>query len=130
MHELEREDFLLFIDWITHRATMAKWAFTDKISYDGQEYNLFKHYRELSMDSIQAHARSYLLAKGRYAQDSYQMYQCLRASLTTDAIKRLLTKSKEFHVQSDPNTKEVIPDGAAYFKVITKLAKKPRQMQP
>ena len=101
-----------FLSSFKDRARSAAWTSTLTVTQDGQQYFLPDHYGTLTVDSIRAHATNYIGTPTRNAQNSDQIYQCLKNSLTPTAKNSVQTKIKTYTVNG-------VPDGLLYFKAIT-----------
>jgi hypothetical protein len=64
-------------------------------------------------------AVTYLTAGGRMSQDSEQLYQCLRSSLTKEAFSRVMTEKDKFQVNIGGNT---LTDGPLFLLTLISLA--------
>jgi hypothetical protein len=81
----------------------------------GVLYNLVSQYGSVSIEQVRVHALSYNGTPSRHAQNSDQIYVCLAASLTDEAMQRVALDANKYTIGDDC-------DGLLYFKVIVGLA--------
>ena len=89
------------------------------IAVNNENKNLCEHYGEITCQQVQAAATMYLTANNRDAQNSDQIINCLRKSLTTKAYARI-TNDKEHYVINVHN--EDIYDGPCFLKTLIDIA--------
>lgn len=104
-----------FVQDFKDRAGRANWNSTLIITYNGAQHNLATHYGLIDTEAIRAHAMTYSGTATRNAQNAFQIYECLGATLTKEAKVKVDTLQNIYTVQGQP-------DGFLYFKAIVKLA--------
>jgi len=77
------------------------------------------HYGEIPGLSVRNAATAYLTAGGRMSQDSEQLYQCLRKSLSKDGLSRVMNEKEKFQV---PIGGDMLTDGPLFLLTIVSLA--------
>ena len=77
------------------------------------------HYGEVPGIVVRNAATAYLTAGGRMSQDSEQLYQCVRKSLTKDAFSRVMNEKDKFQVNV-AGTLQI--DGPLFLLTIISLA--------
>jgi hypothetical protein len=77
------------------------------------------HYGEIPGLSVRNAATAYLTAGGRMSQDSEQLYQCLRKSLSKDGLSRVMNEKEKFQV---PIGGDILTDGPLFLLTIVSLA--------
>jgi hypothetical protein len=78
---------------------------------------LTKHYAELSLTQVRAHAQSYQDAGKRKAQNAEQLLLCLQASISKSVYNRIHQLQSKFTITRQPEGDAVL-DGVCYLKVI------------
>jgi hypothetical protein len=81
----------------------------------GGQANLLTKYGIVSELEVMAHVVTYANTQTRQAQDSFQMYHCIHASLEPEALDRVLLQQDRYLVNGEPH-------GPLLFKVIVSLA--------
>jgi hypothetical protein len=81
----------------------------------GVLYNLVSQYGSVSIEQVRAHAQTYNGMQTRHAQNADQIYVCLAALLTNEAMQRVALDANKYTIGDDC-------DGLLYFKVIVGLA--------
>jgi hypothetical protein len=105
----------LFVDTFRKRANSANWSSTLQVSLNGTNYDLTDNYGFLTFDQIRTHVMTYVNTQTRDYQNSYQIYECLFATLTDDARTKVATRHNEYTVLDQP-------DGLLFFKAIIATA--------
>jgi hypothetical protein len=106
---------LAFLDDIEQKALRYGWN-TNLLSISNQanppiRFNLLQSHRRLTIENVQAHARTYIGTQTRLAQDASMMYEFLRDSLTEGARARLATESAKYTIEG-------VRDGPSYLKTL------------
>jgi hypothetical protein len=65
--------------------------------------SLLESYGRISLERIRAFERTYIHTEEREAQDTAMMSKCLLASLTEDALARVMLVEDEYHVGGEPS---------------------------
>lgn len=85
--DLETNNFTSFVDNLHSRAIEQGW---DKalllVTQDGTDYNILKNYGTLTHASALTHANKYAFQESRLAQNSTNLFNCLEATLTKEAL--------------------------------------------
>ncbi|KAI2496052.1 hypothetical protein MHU86_18473 [Fragilaria crotonensis] len=80
---------------------------------DEREENLIENYGTLTLEQVVISELQYIEEEGRPAQDTYMLYKCLMASLTTDAKKKVSIWSSQYRIGENN-----VCSGVALLKVI------------
>ena len=80
---------------------------------------LVEQYGEIPPLVVTNAAVAYLTAGGRMSQDSEQLHQCLRSSLTKEAFSRVMTEKDKFQLNIGGN---ILTDGPLFLLTIISLA--------
>jgi hypothetical protein len=133
--DLSSGRLLTFLSMFTKRA--KEWGWNSpvlgilNIPEDANDVNsptdsLLENYGQISMQRIRAFEQTYIHTPERTAQDTEMMSKCLLASLTEDALARLMLVEDEYHIGGELEEfkmyKQAQPKGKA-FKGKTKDAK-------
>ena len=85
--DLETSNFTSFVDNLHSRSIEQGW---DKalllVTQDGTDYNILKNYGTLTHASMLTHANTYAFQESRLAQNSTNLFNCLEATLTKEAL--------------------------------------------
>lgn len=107
-----------FIEEFSIRAINFGWHTVFEIPNDLNELepvqhttNLLSNYGDISLEHIQEHARTYVTAHSRAAQDSYMAFNCLLSSLSATAIDRITIWRDQYMING-------VPSAACLFKII------------
>ena len=111
MFDVEERSVQTFIETLINRAVMAGWddGTGNIIMFDNR--NLLTAHGTLTLEEIQTEAATYVNQATRRAQNSYQMYICIMASLTEDGRAKILTEAEHYTVNG-------IYSGPLLFKVL------------
>ena len=93
------EDLPLFLGELHDRAQEYNWDPILLVPKGGDHANmkhLIESYGELTYADIRQHAETYVHSKTRMAQDSFLLYLCIKNSLTTEGLKKVLFFSHSF----------------------------------
>jgi hypothetical protein len=118
--DVESSQVVLFCEALKSRAQDSGWALGagDIINIpdgDGDKHNLLMEFGCLTKEEIKSHVTSYLDANGRKAQNSTQMLNCLKASLTDAGWLKIMSEADKYTV----NGKE---SGPLLFKLLMQTA--------
>jgi hypothetical protein len=69
----------------------------------GDADNLMNAYGTIPMARVRAFVAMYIQTKARAAQDSYQMYLCIMATLTKEANSRIVLQKDQYYVNEIPS---------------------------
>jgi hypothetical protein len=78
-----------------------------------REENLIENYGTLTLEQVVISELQYIEEEGRAAQDTYMLYKCLMASLTSDAKKKVSIWSSQYRIGENS-----FCSGVALLKVI------------
>ena len=78
---------------------------------------LTKHYAELSLATVRAHAQKYQDEARRSAQNAEQLLLCLQASITRTVYNKIYQFETKYTITREPE-KENVWDGVCYLKVL------------
>jgi ABC-type transporter Mla subunit MlaD len=84
--DLETSKFPRFIDNLNSRAIEQGWNSLLAVPHGGIDMNILRNYGTITYPSILAHANSYAFQDVRLAQNSTNLFNCLEATLTDDAM--------------------------------------------
>jgi len=112
----EPQGIKVFLSALEDRAMVSGWDFVLEIPKDianihDNLVNITQHYGEVTLEQIRVHATSYVMNRGRGAQDSMQLYQCLMNSISKEARARVMVWKKDYYIGE-------LPSGSALLKVI------------
>ncbi|KAI2497326.1 hypothetical protein MHU86_17199 [Fragilaria crotonensis] len=82
---------------------------------DNARENLIDHYGSITLERIIETEEENVVNHGREAQDTYMLYKCLMASLTTDARKKVTIWSSQYLIGNDEDS---TCGGVAPLKII------------
>jgi hypothetical protein len=108
--DLSSGRLLTFLSMFTGRAKEWSWSSPVlgilNIPENANDLNsptdsLLKGYGQISMDCIRAFKATYIHTEERAAQDTNLMHKCLLASLTEDALARIMLVKDEYHVAGE-----------------------------
>lgn len=121
---LEPEDLQSFMLLLDARVQSSNWK--DMLTYQAvnqqgvlQPMYLVTHYGEVPGLTVRAAAIAYLTAGGRMSQDSEQLYQCIRKSLTKAALSRVMNEQEKFMVIIAGTS---LTDGPLFLLTVVSLA--------
>ena len=77
--------------------------------------HLIDSYGTITLENVRAHAETYVATQTRVAQESYQLYHCIMASLSKAAQNKVLLMEDEYYVEVGGNK---YPSGTALLRVI------------
>lgn len=114
-----KESFLLALSL---RAQDQEWMTPNKtgvldINIGGAKYPLCEHYGSLTLRQVTLHVESWFSAQGRESQDDQMIVECLRASLSSEALLKVYQKREKFHVQ-DTSLGSTRASGVLMLKVV------------
>ncbi len=87
---LDTTSFTMFTDNLHSRATEQGWD--NKIlsvTHNGTDMYMLRNYGTLTYSSVLAHAQAYAFTNDRQAQDSTNLFKCLEATLTEEAMRTM-----------------------------------------
>ena len=111
----------VFLESLKNRASAYGWSSILDIPKDVNQplsnlTNLLEQYGELELKDIRAFVRTYIGTPTRAAQDEAQLYACLCASLTQDALSKVTTWKKDYTI-NEPGI-DHMTSGTLMLKVI------------
>jgi hypothetical protein len=65
------------------------------------EENMLENYGTITLEQVIESERTYIGSHVRKAQDTYMLYQCLMASLTSEAKKKVMIWADQYQVETD-----------------------------
>ena len=98
-----KEGFLLALSLRAQEqnwSTVAKTGVLD-VEVGGTRYNLCEHYGSLTATQIKAYVASWFSSEGRESQDDQMIVECLRASLSKEALLKAYQHREKFTVQDN-----------------------------
>lgn len=119
--DCQEPNIYTFLNELQDRIRLAGWneAAGDIISTPtGQSRalkNLIENYGEVAHEDILNHAQTYYSQNTRKAQNAYNMYLCIKKSLTDEVIAKIAVESEKYVING-------IGNGPLLFKVIISLA--------
>ena len=108
-----------FLDQVHDKATQYNWMPTLTLTVNNERKNLCEHYGEITRAVVQAAATTYLTAHDRNAQNSDQIFNCLRQSLTPEAYAKVANEKQYYRITVQG---EVIDDGPCFLKALIDIA--------
>jgi hypothetical protein len=123
-YSLEPEGLQGFMQLVDARVKSSNWQLmlTYQVLNNAgilQPTYMVDHYGEIPGLSVRNAATAYLTAGGRMSQDSEQLYQCLRKSLSKDGLSRVMNEKEKFQV---PIGGDILTDGPLFLLTIVSLA--------
>ena len=104
-----------FIRELEDRAKISGWMDILQIppnpAFPNALLTLTQSYGILTLEQVRAHALTYVYVRSRAAQDSAQMYECIKNSLTTEGYDRVKTHVAQYQVHG-------FDSGVAFLKVV------------
>lgn len=107
-----------FLQSVMDRSTSAGWGdiFEITVGQDAEGADVFRNlltqYGEITMAHVRENALAdYIGQNSRNAQISHQIYQCLRKSVGTTVMDRLVTEQGEFFING-------VPDGPSFLMAL------------
>lgn len=118
--DLAPENLKVFLAHVKLRADVNGWLHVLTVPEDAQDnlHNLHyipDEYGMISLQQVRAHATTFVFTQTRAAQESYQVYQCIMASLTKTALARILLLEADYIIRTGNVT---MPSGAALLRVV------------
>ena len=101
----EAEGLYQFLGEIQNRANEMGWMegiLNVNIAPEGEEEilsNIIHNYGSITLEQVRRWERSYIATHSRAAQDSYMLYLCLFASLTSEATKKVMLWSEQYMIE-------------------------------
>ena len=109
--DVEEESIQTFIETLTNRAVMAGWNAGNADILTIAQKNLLSQHGTISLQEVRNDAITYVDQHNRKAQNSYQMYVCIMASLSDVGRAKILTEGNNYTVNG-------IYSGPLLFKVL------------
>ena len=124
--DLASSNLKVFLAQIKRRSEMHGWETLFQIPEDPTVedpsaedlHHVIDSYGTVTLEQVRAHAETYIATETRMAQESYQLYNCIMASLTKEALNKILLLQDEYYIEMDDEPK--IPSGVALLRVIIK----------
>ena len=114
--DVEEGSVQTFIETLMDRSTMFGWNEPNSSVITVNNVNLLTEHGTLSVEEVRTEVLTYVDTESRRAQNSYQMYACIMASLTDEGRTKILTEAERY-------TTNQIKSGPLLFKVLmTKAA--------
>jgi hypothetical protein len=109
-------DGKMLYTWLRRVYDKARaFAWLPILTIDGKE--LTKHYAEISLAQVRAHAQIYQDSGRRKAQNAEQLLSCLQASISKYVYNRIHQLESKYTITRQPEGDTVL-DGVCYLKVI------------
>ena len=97
VHDLDKAHLYDFLESLRSRAIACNWYGTlFRINQDGEALNPINNYGILKKESVDTKVRTYMFHNTREAQDDYNLFCCLEASLSTEARATLYAESDQY----------------------------------
>ena len=109
--DVEEESIQTFIETLTNRAVMAGWNAGNANILTIAQKNLLSQHGMITLQEVRDDAITYVAQQSRKAQNSYQMYVCIMASLSDAGRAKILTEGNNYTVNG-------IYSGPLLFKVL------------
>jgi len=109
--DVEEESIQTFIETLSNRAVMAGWNSRITNILTVAQKNLLSQHGTISLQEVRDDALTYVQQHNRKAQNSYQMYVCIMASLSDAGRAKILTEGDNYTVNG-------IYSGPLLFKVL------------
>lgn len=123
-HDLDAEHLNRFLESLRSRAIEQAWDNGIlQITQGGNRMSMIENYGSITHQSVINHTNAYAFQNQRAAQDANNLFKCLEASLTEDALNTLYAEKDIYTVQrgdvpSAPiggNDEEKIRDGVLFL---------------
>jgi hypothetical protein len=91
----------VFLTELRDRSMQSGWESILELPHDedaDEVYNLIDDYGQISMDELLDHAERITLSVTREAQESMQLYHCIRATLTKEAMAKIALFRAEYTI--------------------------------
>ena len=117
--DCEADGLFQFLKEVQDRADEMGWttgilSITMGIEDDEEkEEDFINNYGTLTLEQVIASELQYIDGESRYAQDTYMLYKCLMASLTSEAKKKVLIWSNQYKIGENKTS-----SGVALLKII------------
>ena len=96
-HNLDKEHLYDFLEALRSRAIACNWYGTlFQIPQDAELLNPIVNYGVLNKTSVDTKVKTYMFHNTREAQDDYNLFSCLEASLNTEARTTLYAESDQY----------------------------------
>ena len=109
--DVEEVSIQTFIETLTNRAVMAGWNAGNADILTINNKNLLSQHGIITLAEVKNDARTYVLQHTRKAQNSYQMYLCIMASLSDNGRAKILTEGTNYTIEG-------VFSGPLLFKVL------------
>jgi len=109
--DVEEESIQTFIETLTNRAVMAGWNSGVSNILTISQKNLLSQHGTMTLQEVRDDALTYVQQHNRKAQNSYQMYVCIMASLSDAGRAKILTEGSNYIVNG-------IYSGPLLFKIL------------
>ena len=106
VHDLDKEHMYDFLEALRSRAIACNWYGTlFQIPQDGELLNPIVNYGVLKKTAVDTKVKTYMFHNTREAQDDYNLFSCLEASLSTEARATLYAESAmyTYNITNVPN---------------------------
>ena len=120
-YDCEPDGLFQFLREIRDRANQMGWMDgilnVDISDEEGVEdiSNIIANYGTLTLEQVRRFERRYIATPSRAAQDTYMLYQCLMASLTPEARKKIMIWADQYSIEVAGTTYD---SGVALLKII------------
>jgi hypothetical protein len=96
-HNLDKENLYDFLEALRSRAIACNWYGTIlQIPQDGQNLNPIENYGVLTKEAVDRKVKTFIFHNTREAQDDYNLFACLEASLSKEAKATLYAESSMY----------------------------------
>jgi hypothetical protein len=114
--DMRAKNVKLFIEELSIRSTTFGWNDIMGIPRDLNDPliridDLMTSFGTITIAQVRAHAATYVDTETRVAQDSYQLYLCIMATLTKEAKSRIVLQKESYYVNR-------VPSGTLLFRLV------------
>lgn len=129
LHNCQPENLFTFIENVADRAAEYGWddgadaivlipEDFDENEEEVEYQSLIRNYGAITLDTIRAHAETYLFEQSRKAQNNMMAYKCFMNSLSEESKSKVLVHKDEYIIENPEDEGEYLPSAALLLKVI------------
>jgi hypothetical protein len=106
--DMRAKNIKLFLEELSIRSTTFGWSDIMEIPRDlarplDETDNIMTAYGTIPIARVREHVATYIQTEARAAQDSYQIYLCIMATLTKEAKSRIVLQKDQYNVNDIPS---------------------------
>lgn len=119
--DLSREDFLLFLENLENKSQTQSWQTLLTVPHAGTNYSVLEQYGLIPEEAWRAYALTYAFDNSRLNQNSCNLLQTLKATLTKHARTDLIGEKTKYTVQPPAGQAagtRPFEDGLLFLKLI------------